>query len=336
MPLRVVEVIVPEDSVFEVQQALKESHAFSQWCCDSDGGCKIVKALLDSDNVEMTLDLLNKRFSFDEDFRVIVYPLEATVPWPTPEQSEAAKKVVKRRGFGVLSRISREEVYHDVCDVTKLTWIFIAMVALSTVVAAVGLIRGNIAVVIGAMVIAPLLGPNVGFSLATTLGDIKLARTAVKTNLIGFVVALIPSIIIGLIPAVNTHAPEILSRTQVGLPDIALALAAGCAGCLAFTTGTSATLVGVMVAVAILPPLVAFGLLVGAAEWTLALGAFLLLVTNVICVNLAGVCTFLFQGIRPATWWEKEKASRATWIAISFWVVLLAVLAAVILIAQRN
>jgi uncharacterized hydrophobic protein (TIGR00341 family) len=336
MPLRVVEVIVPKDSAFEVQEALKESHAFSQWCCDSDGGCRIIKALLDSDNVEMTLDLLNKRFTFDEDFRVIVYPLEAAIPWPTPEESDAARKVVKRRGFGVLSRISRDEVYHDVCDVTKLTWIFMAMVVLSTVVAAVGLIRGNVAVVIGAMVIAPLLGPNVGFSLATTLGDFKLGRRAIKTNLVGFVIALIPSIGLGLLVNMDNIPAEILSRTEVTLYDIPLALAAGCAGCLAFTTGTSATLVGVMVAVAILPPLVAFGLLVGAAEWTYALGAFLLLVTNVICVNLAGVCTFLFQGIRPATWWEKEKAKRATLAAIAVWVVLLVILAAVILIARRN
>ena len=74
-----------------------------------------------------------------------------------------------------------------------------------------------------------------------------------------------------------------------------------------------------MVAVALMPPLVVCGMLIGAKKFSLALGALLLVATNVICVNLTGVLTFLFQGIRPKTWWETGRAKTATRIAILLW-----------------
>jgi uncharacterized membrane protein len=67
-----------------------------------------------------------------------------------------------------------------------------------------------------------------------------------------------------------------------------------------------------MVAVALLPPLVTSGLLLGGGQPALAMGALSLFLMNLICVNLAGVTTFLVQGIRPATWWEKDRAVKAT------------------------
>jgi uncharacterized membrane protein len=117
---------------------------------------------------------------------------------------------------------------------------------------------------------------------------------------------------------------------------IAVALASGCAGALAFTTGVSAALVGVMVAVALLPPLVTFGLLLGGGEPELAMGALSLFMVNLICVNLAGVTTFLVQGIHPATWWEKNRAAKATRIAIGLWVALLAALVGLILLLRKG
>jgi uncharacterized membrane protein len=82
------------------------------------------------------------------------------------------------------------------------------------------------------------------------------------------------------------------------------------AAALAFTSGVSALLVGVMVAVALLPPLVVAGLLTGRADWDGASGAALLLATNAISVILAAMFVFAWRGVRPRTWWEKEKARR--------------------------
>jgi uncharacterized membrane protein len=90
-----------------------------------------------------------------------------------------------------------------------------------------------------------------------------------------------------------------------------------------------------MVAVALLPPLVTTGLMLGSGRYEFALGAFLLLGTNVICVNLSAVITFLAQQVRPNTWWETNKAKRATRIAIMLWTLLLLVLAAIIVMSRN-
>ena len=103
---------------------------------------------------------------------------------------------------------------------------------------------------------------------------------------------------------------------------------------LAFTTGVPTTLVGVMVAVALLPPLVTFGLLFGAGFWKDAWGALLLLLTNLVCINLAGVATFLVQGVRPLTWWETNKAKKATALAITLWAILLTALVLLIVLPR--
>jgi uncharacterized hydrophobic protein (TIGR00341 family) len=190
--------------------------------------------------------------------------------------------------------------------------------------------------VIGAMVIAPLLGPNVALALATTLGDLPLAKQAALTSIAGIATVTVMTLIIGALLHVDPTLSQLASRTQVGLSDVALALAAGCAGALAFTTGVSAILVGVMVAVALLPPMVTFGLLLGGGQITLAMGALSLLAANLICINLAAVVTFMVQGIRPATWWEKDRAKKATRIAIAFWVTLLVLVVGLILLLRKG
>jgi uncharacterized hydrophobic protein (TIGR00341 family) len=203
-------------------------------------------------------------------------------------------------------------------------------------VAAVGLYYNSVAIIIGAMVIAPLLGPNVALSLATTLGDLSLLRRALLTALAGIATTMVLSVAIGMLVQVNPESPEVASRNAVALGDIVVALASGCAGALAFTTGVSATLIGVMVAVALLPPLVTFGLLLGGGHTASAMGALSLFLMNLICVNLAGVSTFLVKGIRPATWWEKDRAGKATRIAILLWVLLLAALVGMILLLRKG
>jgi uncharacterized hydrophobic protein (TIGR00341 family) len=203
-------------------------------------------------------------------------------------------------------------------------------------VAAVGLYDNSVAIIIGAMVIAPLLGPNVASSLATALGDLALLRQALLTILAGIAMTMVLSVIIGVLLQVDPVSSEVASRTRVELGDIAVALASGCAGALAFSTGVSATLIGVMVAVALLPPLVTFGLLMGNGQPALATGALLLFLLNLICVNLAGVGTFLVQGIRPEIWWEKDRAVKATRIAIVLWVALLAALTGLILLLRKG
>ncbi|MEX0994653.1 MAG: TIGR00341 family protein, partial [Balneolaceae bacterium] len=229
-------------------------------------------------------------------------------------------------------RISRDELYNDVNEHARLGPVYVTTVILSVIVAAIGLLKGDVAVVIGAMVIAPLLGPNVALSLAVTLGDLDLGRRALRVNIVGLFIALGVSALIGWVFGADPEIDQIASRTVVNFGDVILALAAGSAGVLAFTRGVPAGVIGVMVAVALLPPLVVGGLLAGAGYGSLAIGALLLTMANVCGLNLSGVMTFLVQGVRPRHWWEAKKARQASRYAIIFWVILLVIFTAIIVL----
>lgn len=181
------------------------------------------------------------------------------------------------------------------------------------------------------MVIAPLLGRNMAMALATTLGDLPLLWRAFQTGLAGIGTVMVLSAILGVLLRVNPASPEVASRDGVALGDIAVALGSGAAGALAFTTGVSAMLIGVLVAVALLPPLVTIGLLLGSGHMALATGAL-----SLFLMNLAGVTTFLLQGIRPASWWENNRAVKATRIALVLRAVLLAALVGLLLLLRKT
>ena len=204
------------------------------------------------------------------------------------------------------------------------------LVFLSTIVAAIGLLKDNVAVVIGAMVIAPLLGPNLALALAAALGSKPLLWQAVKSNLVGLGGSLLLTILLALLHPVDLNSHELISRTEVGIDSIILALAAGIVAVLSLTTGLSMTLVGVMVAVALLPPTATLGLMIGSGEWQLAIGAGLLLAINIVCVNLAAKIVFFLKGVKPRIWLDREKAEHSTTVFIIIWLISLAILVAVI------
>jgi len=335
LALRLIEVFLPKEHVGEAQDALEEKSVHGVWQDRILGNQVLLRVLVSTEESEGVLDLLEKRFSSLEGFRMMLLPVEAAIPRPAAEEAMPAKKEpAEAKPPKMFRRLSREELHADVSEMAKLTNVFLVMVVISAIVAAVGILRNNVVFVIGAMVIAPLLGPNVGMSLATTLGDMALAHRALKTNLTGIVAALAVSAIVGLVVSVKADQPGIAERTVVGWSDIIVALGSGAAGALALTTGLPTVVVGVMVAVALLPPLVTFGLLIGGGHFALAMGALYLFLANLICVNLAGTVTFLAQGIRPLTWWEADQARRAARAAITVWVLLLLALLLVLVLSR--
>jgi len=333
MALRLIEMVLKETDGDEVRELLKDHDLLDHRQIRLPDGEVLVRILLDAEQIEAVLDLLEKRYISEEGNRVVILPVEATLPRATaepepeptitPEQAPTEEKPPER--------IAREELYEDIKDAARWSRVYLAMVVLSTIVAAIGLYYNSVAIIIGAMVIAPLLGPNMAMALATTLGDLPLLWRAFRTSLAGIGTVMVLSAILGVLLQVSPASPEVASRDAVALGDIAVALASGAAGALAFTAGVSAALIGVMVAVALLPPLVTFGLLLGGGHMASATGALSLFMMNLICVNLAGVTTFLAQGIRPATWWEKDRAAKATRIALVLWAVLLTALAGLVL-----
>ena len=339
MALRMVELFLPMIAEKRVNEVFSGEVYQIIWRDQLEDNWMLLRILIHSEATQELLDLVDKEFSMIEGMKIVILPVEAAVPRLKPLDSE----VRFQRKFPYLNipelrnaKVAREELLEDVEDSINFSWIYIVMVLLSTIVATIGILRDNVAIIIGAMVIAPLLGPNVALSFATSVGDLSLVRRALKVNLLGIILALVIAAAIGFIVDVDVGIHEITSRTEVSLGDIALALAAGSVAVFSLTSNKSSALIGVMVAVALLPPLVVLGLLLGTQEWDLAFGALLLLITNIMGINLAGVLTFLLQGIRPVKWWQADKATKASKVAITLWTVLLAILAVVILISQRT
>lgn len=258
-----------------------------------------------------------------DDWRMIVLPVSAVIP--NPEEEEDKEKVVDES-----ETRTREELYNDVASGAALDPTRLLLVAISAMVACAGMVTDNVAVVIGAMVIAPLIGPLLALTLATTLGDGPLILKAVRTSATGIMLAILVGVLFVLVIPFDPSAKPIIANTKVGFDNVGLALASGAAAALSVTTGISGALVGVMVAVALLPPAATVGMLLGAGLLFAASGAALLLAVNVAAVTLAGQVVLLVQGVRPRTWFEKKNAAQSVKVSLIFWTSALAVLAALI------
>jgi len=315
--MKYVEVVAEEGSADTVS-ATAEKLEVSDFRLGEIGGdgMRMMRLLVADDKIQSVLDSLQKILGSQTSARIIVMPVEIALPKPSEEGRKKEDSATE----------AREALYAGVEKNARLDINFIVLLVLSTIVAAIGLIENNVAVVIGAMVIAPLLGPNIAFGLGTALGDISLMQKSALTASVGTVLVVSMSVVLGIAWPFEISSPELTTRTQVGLDSVALALASGAAAALSLTTGLSSVLVGVMVAVALLPPAVTLGLMLGFGEINLALGAGLLLAINVVCVNLSIKIVFFFKGIRPRTWWEKKKAKRAMTIYILVWFATLIVL----------
>jgi len=329
--MRIVEVIAPERYAKELIGMGRFYGAVDVWWGSANtDGRQAFRMLVPDSARQGLLDALESLFEGSSEARVVVLSVDATLPRVETETSNAPEKAGARRRQALSA--TREELYTEIARGARLDGNYLLLVVLSTVVAAIGLAESNVAVVIGAMVIAPLLGPNIAFAFATSLGDRPLAIQALGTSLAGLGLALILSLIMVQLWPIDLSSHEIVARTEVNLASVALALASGAAAVLSLTTGLSSALVGVMVAVALLPPTVVLGILLGSGHWEQAGAAALLLAVNVVCVLLSAKLVFLVRGVKPRTWLEQTKVKQSQAFYLGLWVALLAVLVFVIML----
>jgi uncharacterized hydrophobic protein (TIGR00341 family) len=325
---RIVEVVVSADHAPEVKATLREFPVLDVWSQAAGPERTIVTAILHVDETEAATDKLQERFGHTDDFRILLLAPQAVLPREEPQQESVIDSPKSSLTF---RRVSREELYAELRDASNVSVTHAVMVVLATVVAAVGLARNNTAAVIGAMVLAPLLGPIVALCFGLTLADGRLVASAIRTNLLGLALVLATALVMGLALSVDPSFPEIASRTRLELPDMLLGFAAGAAATLAYTTGLPSVLIGVMVAVALLPPATVLGLLLSEGHVSPALGAGVLLVANITMINLAGMTTFAAQGVEPRRWWKADRAKHNARRVIAIWLGLSVLLAILVL-----
>lgn len=179
---------------------------------------------------------------------------------------------------------------------------FVSLMMLSTAIAVFGILADSTAVVIGAMLVAPLMFPVLGFAAAVVMGwPRRVLKRALLVAAGTFLAVLLAAVISFVIPGRETPLPaELMARTSPNLLDLGIALAAGAAGAYGQVRRHAAdALTGVAVAVALVPPLAVVGITLQLTEWQLALGAGLLFLANVVGIVIAASATFLAAGFVP-------------------------------------
>ncbi|MCP4406652.1 MAG: TIGR00341 family protein [Gammaproteobacteria bacterium] len=324
--MKIIEVVTDSGHQDTLNSIAKQHGIKDIWWCEQGPDNRYsVRLLVGPDKRQTILDALQSVLGSSENYRIVVIPVEASLPLSNAKNDASDEEKQEK-----ILTTTREELYSKIEKGSRLDSNYLLLVLLSTIVAAIGLIEDNVAVLIGAMVIAPLLGPNIALALAAALGDHKLGWQALKTAIAGLGLALTVSIAIGLLWPVNLTSAELMARTDAQLASAALALAAGAAAVLSLTTGLPSVLVGVMVAVALLPPTATIGLMISDNRWELALGAGLLLAINIVCVNIAAKLVLMVRGIKPRKGLEIKKAQRSLTLSLLIWGVLLLILLATV------
>ncbi len=197
-----------------------------------------------------------------------------------------------------LTDIEAETIDWRSQSLAKTSLDYMTLIVVSSVLASLGLLLNSAAVIIGAMLVAPLMGPLVAFAIALRVARLAIVRQALLTVLVGTASAFGVSVIIGWLVPLTEPTAEMLSRGSPTLLDAGVALASGVVG--AYATARKdipAALAGVAIAAALVPPICVSGLALGLADVDLAAGAFLLFTVNVFCIAAVGTGVFAWLGL---------------------------------------
>ncbi len=247
--------------------------------------------------------------------RVLFGNIPQTVAARTPVPSIIVKRHSRRMRMGTWLRRAgwrlfemlptldlheQTQVYKAIREGAEPKIDFFVMIALSAAIATFGLLQNSPAVIIGAMLVAPLMAAIFGLSLSVVRGDVRLLRRAAGATLRGMLLAIAVGLLLTMILPDSPLPNEVMGRAQPNLLDLGVALASGAAGAYALCRKeVSASLPGVAIAAALVPPLAVVGIGAARLQWDVTGGALLLFVTNLVAISAAGGLVFLWLGFRP-------------------------------------
>ncbi|MEO0489787.1 MAG: DUF389 domain-containing protein [Cyanobacteria bacterium P01_A01_bin.123] len=220
------------------------------------------------------------------------------------EQMKDGLQSLSRKYFGLGRRVSPQGLKHmrdSLMDDSTLEINYVVLTIGACIIATLGLLSNSAAVIIGAMLVAPLMQPIRGLAFGILEGDIELIREAFKALLVGTAIAIVLSWLLGMVLGLEEYGSEVLGRSQPTLLDLGIAIAAGgISGYAKVETKLSSTLAGTAIAVALMPPVcvVGIGFSQGLSQggWGLSQGASLLYITNLVGITLACMLTFVLTG----------------------------------------
>ncbi|MFC4360315.1 TIGR00341 family protein [Halobium salinum] len=297
--MRLVQVLIPEGTRESVVATLDEQGI--DYAIFDEVGRGDFEAMVQfpvpPSGVEPILDELTVA-GVQEDAYTIVLPTET---------------VVSRRLSGLVERfpglrISRDELYARAQDLAPANSTFFAFLLLSTVIATTGLLLDSAATIIGAMVVAPLMGPAVAASVGTILDDRDMTARGIRLQVTGLLAAIATAAVLGwllqqtvlIAPGLDIRAvPQVAERTSPNFLSLFLALGSGIAGAISIMRGSGSTLVGVAIAVALVPPAATSGLGIAFGLPGVAIAGAVLVIVNLLAINLSALILFYLAGFKP-------------------------------------
>ena len=198
--------------------------------------------------------------------------------------------------------VNHQAIIKDVASGVERSWVYYLMLLMSGLIALLGLLTNSVAVVIGAMLISPLMGPIISSGLALTIGDLPLARRAFRTIAVSVAMTIVVTAFFTLLSPLKEPTSEILARVRPNIYDLFIAVLSGIVGAVALCTKRNylITATGVAVATAVIPPLSVAGYGLGTGQLMLGLGGFLLFFTNFVAIVLTSDLVFFIMGFRTS------------------------------------
>jgi uncharacterized hydrophobic protein (TIGR00271 family) len=210
----------------------------------------------------------------------------------------------------------RSEVLQQMRHMARANVDFMALISLAAAIAILGLLLDSAAVIIGAMLVAPLMSPILAMAHGIVQGNARMLRRAGISTFKGAILAIgVATVITMLVPALRPTG-EIMARVEPNLLDLLVALAAGAAAAYAVSrSSVAAALPGVAISVALVPPLCVVGYGIGSSNFDIAAGSLLLFLTNLVGIVLVGSIVFLLLGFRPTRAERGSEARRGLLVA---------------------
>ena len=305
--MRQIQVLVPEEELDPIVDVLSEEEVDyvrqRAWVDDEERW--LLTFPVPTDAIGYLLGRLEDA-GIDVDRYTVVSPLETAM---TPRAEPLMQRFAS--DFDPLSvpelRSQARDLSHDLGS-------FLALVALSAVIATAGLVVESFAVVVGSMVIAPIVGPVLTAAVGATTGDRSMLADSVRLQAVGLAVAIIAATgfsfglrTSGFVPGgldVTTLEP-IAVRIAPGLLTLVVGVAAGVASAVGLVTKGPSSVIGVMIAAALIPAAATVGIAAAWVELRVAAGALLLLLLSAILINLGAGSTLALLGYRPEPgWWR--------------------------------
>jgi uncharacterized hydrophobic protein (TIGR00341 family) len=237
------------------------------------------------------------------------------------EKFDRLKEEYEEENGDSSDRIARQELVARAEELASSLPTYVVMTVVSAVIATAGLLLDSPATVVGSMVIAPLIGPAMTAAVGSVVDDADLFRRGVVLQVLGVILSIVAATAFAVFVQVANLVPpgldplsltEVDERLSPNFLSLVVAIGAGVAGAFSLMTGINAALVGVMIAVALIPPAATVGIGIAYGIPALAAGSAVLVAVNVLSINLAALLVLWYAGYRPDHFFRRDRARIAT------------------------